>query len=95
MQGAFEALPMHEKGGVRLTTVVAREKRADGVLGHRIHVIDDHGAVRIEIASVLDACIWTWKDYTDALREAGFRQLYSVKEKGVGRRPYILNVAEK
>ncbi len=65
------------------------------MLGNRIHVIDDHGEVRVEIASVLDACIWTWADYTEILREAGFRRVYSVKEKGVGRRPYILNVAEK
>jgi SAM-dependent methyltransferase len=93
--GPFEALPLHEKNGIRLTTIVTRHKRPDGVLGNRIHVIEDHGAVRVEIASVLDACIWSWTDYTETLRQAGFRRLYSVKAKGVGRRPYILNVAEK
>ena len=94
-EGQFEALPLHEKNGIRLATIVTREKRADGVLGNRIHVIDDHGAVRVEIASVLDACIWTWADYTETLRGAGFGRLYSVKEKGTGPEPYILNVAEK
>lgn len=95
LEGRFEALPLHQKDGIRLTTIVTREKTADGILGNRIHVVDDHGAVRIEIASVLDACIWTWEDYTETLGRAGFRRLYSVKEKGVGPRPYILNVAEK
>lgn len=94
-EGHFDALPLHEHDGVRLTTIATREKRPDGILGNRIHVVDDRGAVRVEIASVLDACLWTWQDYTDTLRAAGFRRLYSVKEKGLGPRPYILNVAEK
>jgi len=94
-EGPFEALGLYEKNGIRLTTIIARHKRPDGVMGSRIHVIDDHGAVRVEVASVRDACIWSWTDYTEALRRAGFRRLYSVKAKGVGRRPYILNVAEK
>lgn len=95
VEGRFEALRGYEKDGIRLTTIIMREKRQDGVLGHRIHIIDDRGQTRIEIASVLDACIWSWRDYTEILKEAGFRRLHSVKEKGVGPEPYILNVAEK
>ena len=94
-EGRFEVIPLHEKDGVRLAVIVTREKRPDGVLGNRIHIIDDHGTVRVEVASVLDACIWSWADYTETLRRAGFGRLYSVKEKGAGPEPSILNVAEK
>jgi len=94
-QGPFEVLPVCERDGVKLTVVIAREKTPDGVLGSRVHVIDDHGAVRVEVARVLDACKWTWADYNDVLRSAGFSELYSIKEKGVGRQPSILNVAVK
>ena len=82
-----------KRDGVKLTTLVARELTPDGILGSRIHVVDDGGDVRIEIARVLDLCKWTWKDYTETLADAGFRKVFSVKEKGVGREPYILNVA--
>jgi SAM-dependent methyltransferase len=78
-EGSFEVLPVCEKDGIRLMVVITREKRPDGVLGSRIHVIDDHGVVRVEIAQVLDAYIWTWEDYGETLRKAGFRKIYSVK----------------
>jgi SAM-dependent methyltransferase len=94
-EGPFEVLPVHGKDGVKLITVVTREKTPDGVLESRIHVVDDHGSIRVEVARILDVCKWTWFDYVNTFREAGFRQLYSVKEKGVGPKPYILNVAVK
>jgi hypothetical protein len=65
------------------------------VLGNRVHIVDDHGTVRIEVARVLDCCKWSWSDYVDVFDKAGFRKLYSVKERGVGEKPYILNVAVK
>lgn len=92
-EGPFETLPICERDGVRLTTLVAREMTGDGVLGSRIHVIDDHGTIRVEIAQVLDCCKWTWSDYVAAFDKAGFRRLHSVKERGRGSEPHILNVA--
>ena len=94
-EGPFEVLPPHEAGGVKLIVLIAREKTPEGILGNRIHVIDDHGAVRVEIASVLDLCKWTWEDYLTILTKVGFQRLYSVKERGVGPQPYIFNVAVK
>ncbi|HUW83453.1 MAG TPA: class I SAM-dependent methyltransferase [Phycisphaerae bacterium] len=94
-EGPFEVLPLYERDSVRLTVVIAREKTPDGVLGSRVHIIDDHGSVRVEVARVLDACKWTWTDYNDVLRLVGFSELYSVSQKGVGPQPYILNVAVK
>ncbi len=94
-EGKFEVLPTHEAGGVRLITLIAREKTAEGILGNRIHIIDDHGTVRVEIASVLDLCRWTWQDYRKTLKKVGFRKLYSVKERGMGPEPYIFNIALK
>jgi len=94
-EGPFEVLPLYECDGVRLTVIIAREKTPDGVLGSRVHIIDDHGSVRVEVARVLDAYKWTWTDYNDVLRSSGFSELYSLREKGVGPEPYILNVAVK
>ena len=94
-EGPFEVLPLCERDGIRLTVVIARERTPDGVLGSRVHIIDDRGLVRVEVARVLDACKWTWADYNGVLNSAGFRELYSVREKGAGARPYILNVAVK
>jgi len=94
-EGPFEPLPICEHDGIRLTTFVAREMKDDGVLGSRVHVIDDHGTVRIEIAQVLDCCKWTWSDYVEVFQRAGFHRLYSVEERGRGDEPYILNVAVK
>ena len=51
--------------------------------------------MRIEIASVLDLRKWTWRDYDEVLKKAGFSDLYSVRGKGVDPDPYILNVAVK
>ena len=94
-EGPFEALPTYEKDGVRLVTLIAREKKQDGILGNRIHIIDDNGTVRIEIASIPDLCKWTWADYRETLSGAGFCDVYSVKERGVRPGPYYLNVAVK
>jgi len=94
-QGRFEALPVHERNGVRLAVLISREKTPDGVLGNRIHIVDDQGVLRIEVASVLDLCKWSWEDYTTVLRDAGFRKVYSVQQQGVEPEPYILNIAER
>jgi SAM-dependent methyltransferase len=94
-QRAFEILPVHEKDGVRLTVLIAREMTPDGVLGSRIHIVEDHGRVRVEVARVLDCAKWHWSDYVDVFDKAGFRNLYSVKERGAGKEPYVLNVAVK
>jgi len=94
-EGAFEVHPVHEQNGVGLTVLVTREMTPDGVLGNRIHVIEDRGATRVEVARVLDLCRWTWSGYTEVLGEVGFKEIYSVKEKGLKPREYILNVAVK
>lgn len=95
LEGPFETLPVCEKDGTRLTVIITREKRPDGVLGNRIHVIDEGGKTRLEIAQVLDAYVWTWEDYVEALEKAGFRKVYSVKWTDDEPDPYILNVAVK
>ena len=94
-QGAFEALPVCERNGVSLTTMIAREKTPDGILGSRIHIVDDHGKTRIEVARALDVIKWTWQNCHDVTLEAGFRKFYSVKERTIGSERCILNVAVK
>ena len=94
-EGPFETLPVYENNGVRLTTLIAREMRQHGMLGNRIHIIDDYGTVSVEVARVLDSCRWTWSDYVNTFRKAGFSHLYSVEERGISSEPYILNIAVK
>ncbi len=94
-EGPFEALADCERDGVKLTTLIARELNDEGVLGSRIHIIDDHGTVRIEIARTLDLCKWTWQDCNDVVKQAGFKKFYTVREKAVGGRRCVLNVAVK
>jgi SAM-dependent methyltransferase len=92
--GRFEPLPTCERDGVKLTTIVSRERIPDGILGNRIHVIEERGTTRIEVASSPDIQRWVWQDYVDILTDVGFKKVYSHKRKGKGY-PEYLNVAEK
>lgn len=94
-EGRFEIFPPYEKDGLKLIVLIAREKTPDGILGNRIHIIEEHGEIRVEIASIFDLFKWTWQDYVSILKSVGFREIYSVKEKGVSEEPYILNIGVK
>jgi len=93
-EGLFDALPPYEKDGVRLVVIICREKTPDGILGHRLHIIEERGEVRIEVASVMDLLKWTWRDYEAALAAAGFRRFYSVRVQDTNG-PHALNLAVK
>ena len=54
----FEALPVDEHNGVKLTTLVSRERIPDGIPGNRIHIVEENGATRIEVASAPDIRKW-------------------------------------
>lgn len=95
-EGRFEILPPYESNGVRLIVLIFRDKTSEGILGNRIHIIDERGAMRVEIASIIDLYKWTWQNYTKTLKKVGFREIYSIKkEKGIGTEPYILNIGVK
>ncbi len=92
--GRFEALPICERDGIRLTTFVSRERIPDGILGNRIHVVEQDGITRVEIASSPDIRKWMWQDFVDILTDVGFRKVYTHKAKSKAG-PTYLNVAEK
>jgi len=75
----FEILPFYEKEGIKLLVLISREKITYGIRGNRIHIIEENGMKRIEIASVIDLFKWSWSDYVKTLTTAGFREVYSVK----------------
>lgn len=94
-EGRFEFLPPYEKKGLKLIVLITREKTPEGILGNRIHIIEEKDQMRVEVASVLDLFKWTWQDYVSVLKKAGFREVYSAKENGRGAEPYILNIGVK
>lgn len=83
-QGRFEVLSPYEKNGVRLTMLTVYDRTPEGILENRIHIIEEHGETRVEVALIMDLYKWTWKDYNEVLRKTGFREVYGIKEKGVG-----------
>jgi len=83
-QGRFEILPPYEKNRTRLTVIMVYDKLSHGILENRIHLIEENGVMRAEVAFVMDLYKWVWKDYTKVLTEAGFKQVYGFEEKGIG-----------
>lgn len=94
-EGRFEIFPSYEKDGLKLIVLITREKTPEGILGNRIHIIEERDQMRVEVASVLDLFKWTWQDYVSVLKKAGFREVYSAKENGRGAESYILNIGVK
>ena len=92
--GRFEALPICERDGVKLTTFVSRERIPDGILGNRIHVVEQDGITRVEVASSPDIRKWMWQDFVDILTDVGFTKVYTHNAKSKTG-PTYLNVAEK
>jgi len=89
-QGRFEILPPYERNGTKLTVVMVYDRVSDGIFENRIHLIEEKGHTRAEIAFMMDFYKWVWNDYTRVLREAGFRKVYGFEERGIGQ-----NVAVK
>jgi SAM-dependent methyltransferase len=97
---AFQAAPRfqlrndYEQEGTHLSLVVARDKTDIGVVENYLFVVRDSSGPRLETASICNSMQWTWEDFQNVCREAGFSSLESVKAP-VGRREHILNVARK
>lgn len=77
----FDVDAPYEKDGIRVTRIEVNEKTSEGILENNIFLIEEHGVLRVEIASIMNPRIkWTWKDYYKVLKEAGFSEVYSTKE---------------
>jgi hypothetical protein len=87
----FEILPPYEKEGVRVTSLEIAEKTSEGILEKRIFLIEEHGVMRAEIAFIMNPRIkWTFQDYLEVLKRAGFRKVDCIKIEGT-----IINIAVK
>jgi len=90
-EGRFQTLPVHESDRLKLTVLISRQRIPDGILGNRIHIVEEGDSVRVEVASVPDIRRWSWADYVDVLGEAGFRDIRTLQGKGTD----SLNAATK
>lgn len=87
----FDILPAYEKDGVRMTSIEVDEKIPEGILENRIFLIEKQGVMRVEIAFMMNSRIkWTFKDYNNVLKGAGFRKVECIKTDG-----QILNIGIK
>jgi len=79
----FEILPPYEKSGTKLTMLTVYDKTLEGVLENRIYIIEEHREMRAEITFMMNLIKWTWRDYTEVLKEAGFREVNYIKKEGI------------
>jgi SAM-dependent methyltransferase len=85
----FEILPPYEKDGVKVTSFEVDEKTSEGILENRIFLIEEHGVLRVEIAFMMNRIKWTFHDYAEVLKGAGFKEVDCVEERG---RIFIIGV---
>lgn len=86
----FAVLPPYEKGGIRVISLEVDEMTSEGILDNRIFLIEEHGVLRAEIASIMSPRIkWTFQDFDEILKEAGFRDVDSLTEGGT---TYIMGI---
>lgn len=73
--------PPYKKDSVKVTRIEVAEKTPEGILENNIFLIEDRELLRAEIAFIINPRIkWAFKDFSKALREVGFREVYITKE---------------
>jgi len=82
-EGRFQAYhPVCERDGLKLTVLNSLERIPDGLLGNRIHIVEEADNVRVQVASTPDIRRWTWPDYVDVLTDVGFKNVRTVRKRG-------------
>jgi SAM-dependent methyltransferase len=80
----FEFEPPYEKDGTRVTELCIYDKTSDGILANSVFMIEELRETRVEVVSTPHFYYkWNWNDYVEVLKEAGFRDIYSVRIKGI------------
>jgi hypothetical protein len=84
-----------ERDGARLTRTYVCDRVDDGITVTEVALWEEAGRMRALIAKDWVRCLrWSFADFADALTEAGFRDVDSVKVPGFPARvPWIANVA--
>jgi len=87
--------PPVERDGVRLTRVYVHDRVDEGITVTEVALWEEAGRSRIVIARDWIRCLrWSFADFAEALEDAGFRHVDSVKVPGFPERvPWITNVA--
>jgi SAM-dependent methyltransferase len=78
----FEVLGPCEAEGLKVTQLEVDEKTPEGILEKRICLIEEAGSLRAEVAFMLNRRRWTYSDFEETLREAGFRDVKAEQEGG-------------
>jgi SAM-dependent methyltransferase len=82
-RGKFHVHPSVEKDGIKVTNIEIAEKVPEGILENQVFLIEKNGKMRVEIASIMNPRIrWTFQDYVEVLKYAGFREVDCIKSKG-------------
>ena len=75
----FVVLAPFERDGVRLTELEVDERTPEGILEKRIFLIEEEGALRAEIALLMNRRKWAFRDLDKVLTAAGFRSVSTEK----------------
>jgi SAM-dependent methyltransferase len=87
----YHVNPPYERDGVRVINIEVAEKIQDGILENQMFLVEQDGKMRVEIGSIMNPRIkWTFQDYIDVLKGAGFREVKCIKREG-----QIFNIAIK
>lgn len=91
-----EALWTFREGGMGCTKLIVRNARGKDYADEKIlHVIDEHGAARIEATARRLPAYWNWTIIADLVRQGGFAHVETRRVPGEGGKPVALNVAWK
>jgi len=70
----FEASEPFTRDGVRLIELEVDEKTAEGILEKRVFLIEERrGALRVEVALLMNRRTWMFRDFDEAMKGSGFR----------------------
>jgi len=90
----FQLRAWYERDSTQMSLIVARDKTDWGIVDNYLFAVRDSGGAHLETAAICNSVEWTWQDYVDVCRGAGFASLESVRIP-VGQREHILNVARR
>ena len=65
-----------------MTQLEVDEKTPEGILEKRIFLIEERSILRVEIAFMLNRRTWTFQDFEEVLKKAGFSSVTTQREAG-------------
>ena len=66
-----------QKDQATMIELTCNERQEDAIVCHHLYVVEEGGQVHLETARYTRLYRWSWADYQEAAREAGFGSLRS------------------